>query len=141
MYEFNSNGSIKPLKAEQNKKAERENKLQNQKCLMIKKDIVSSYSPKKCVLRLKISDAVMSNDFVDRIYKFFREKSETKTNLSKINEKEFEIEIGTSFRRCSECNNLIGKYREQMCGNIIEDQGTCTTERKTKEFSYEDYFD
>ena len=60
--------------------------------------------------------------------------------FNKINDKEFEIEVGTNFRRCSDCNKLVNQYREFMDGCVIEDKGSCTHEPRSN-FSYEDHFD
>ena len=64
--------------------------------------------------------------------------SEVPTKLKEISEKEFEVEIGTAFRRCSDCTNLISRLRNFLDGNVIENKGSCTL--KEREFVYEDYF-
>ena len=61
--------------------------------------------------------------------------------LNIVNEKEFEVEIGTDLRRCTDCCSLVGRYREFLDGNLIEEKGTCTFEGRSRNFSYEDYFD
>ena len=42
------------------------------------------------------------------------------TNFKKITENEFEIEVGTDFKRCSDCTNLMGRFAEFLDNNIIE---------------------
>jgi hypothetical protein len=62
--------------------------------------------------------------------------------LIKINEKEFDIEIGTHFKRCSDCTTLVNRYREFMEDSLIIEKGNCTYEPfSSRNFSYEDYFE
>ena len=141
MAEFNEDGSIKlPEKFEQIAK-EKRNKFKTQRCILIRREIVSDITPKKCVLRITLSDVFNNNDFVENTYKYFLGSSEVPTKLEKINEKEFVIEIGTCFRRCSDCNSLVKRFRDYLEENLIEEKGSCTFEHRTQNFSYEDYFD
>jgi len=59
-----------------------------------------------------------NREFVSRIYGYFKEKAEVPTKLVKVSEKEFDVEIGTCFRRCSDCNSLVSRFRESLDGNI-----------------------
>lgn len=143
MAEFNPDGSIKlPGFAEKSIK-DKENRFSTQRCIKIRKEIVSDRSPKKCVLKILLSDNFKDNSFVQKTYSYFREKAEVPTKLSKINEKEFEVEVGTCFRRCSDCNSLISRFKEFLDGNVIEDKGSCSYEGRSSSnnFCYEDYFD
>ncbi len=141
MIEFNSDGSIKLPDSISKFVEQRENKLKKERCVLIKKDVVSFTSPKKCVLNIKLSDAFSDNSFVQTIYDYFQNSSQVPSKLTKINEKEFLIEIGTDFRRCSDCCSLLKKFRDFLDNNIIEDKGNCTFENKKEgNFSYEDYF-
>jgi hypothetical protein len=79
------------------------------------------------------------NRFIYTIYSDFNQKSSVPSSLRKIDDKNFEVEIGSDFRRCSDCTSLIAKYREFLSGNVIDEKGTCTYEGR-KSFSYEDYF-
>lgn len=142
MVEFNSDGSLKLNGRIAAKKEENEKKMHSQKCVRIKREIISFTAPKKCVLRIVLSDAFNNNyRFIDTIYGYFKNRSQTPSNLIKINDKEFEVEIGTNFKRCTDCNSLINEFREFLHGNIIEEKGSCTFEGRIKNFSYEDYFD
>ncbi|MCP3682480.1 MAG: hypothetical protein GY861_07285 [bacterium] len=116
-------------------------KLIRQKCIKIKREMVSFTAPKKCVLHITISNALTDIRFIDTIYNYFREKSAVPTKLQMINEKQFDIEIGTDSRRCSDCNSLINRYREFLDGNIIEEKGSCTFEGRKSNFCYEDMFE
>jgi hypothetical protein len=144
MVEFNPDGSLKvPAFMTENKKA-KELRLKKGNCILIKKEIVSFKPPKKCKLQLQLSEAITNNEFITKVYKYFSEKAETPTKITKINEKEFEVEIGTNFRRCSDCNNLIRKFNEFLDGNTIEEKGNCTYENnftRKQVFCDEDYFD
>jgi hypothetical protein len=137
--EFNPDGSIKLPEKFAKQKQDRENRLKNSRCILIRKDIVDTKSPKKCMLRIRLSDSIYDNSFVQNVYNVFRERAEVPTKLKKLNEKGFEVEIGTCFRRCSDCNALIARFRNSMVGSVIEDSGSCTFEKR--KFDYEDYFD
>ena len=141
MYEFNSDGSIKlPDKFVQKKKDD-EQKLINQRCIKIRKEVVSFVAPKKCVLKITLSDKFDDNRFIDTIYGYFRNRASVPSSLRKIDDKNFEVEIGTDFKRCTDCCSLIKEFREFLYGNIIEEKGSCTFEGFKRNFSYEDYFD
>jgi len=137
--QFNPDGSLKLSPKTIQQKAIDENRMKNSRCILIKRDVVNFSAPKKCVLHLILSDAFSDNRFVLTTYDYFRQTAKVPSKFLKINEKEFDIEIGTDFRRCSDCTNLIGRYREFLDGNIIEQKGSCTFEGRN--FSYEDHFD
>ena len=139
MIQFNPDGSIKLPEKFQQHKDNVEKRMQKGRCITIRKDLVSSYPPKTCSLQIKLSDAIYDSSFVEKVYKGFRERAEVPTKLKKISEKEFQVEVGTCFRRCSDCNALVARFRTSLDGNVIEDIGSCTYEKR--EFSYEDYFD
>jgi hypothetical protein len=136
--EFNSDGSIKLPGNLQKLKDEKEQKLKSQKCIKITKEMVSFTSPKKCVLNIVLSESITDSAFIEGIRRSL--EGPTPTKLIEIGPREFKIEIGTDFKRCSDCNNLIRKYREFLYGNIIEEKGTCGYKGYEKEFLYEDYF-
>jgi len=141
MAEFNSDGSIKLPSNIARLKEEQKNKLTNQRCIQIEKDVVSTYAPKICKLRITLSDAITDSRFIQTIYTEFNRGAATPSKLIEINEKEFEVQVGTDFRRCTDCTKLITQYREFLYGNLIEKKGTCTFETIKKEFCFEDYFD
>jgi hypothetical protein len=138
MMEFNPDGSLKLPGSLARITEEHKQKMRCQQCIKVKKELVSFTSPKKCVLHITLSDAIRDVRFIDTIYNYFRESTQTPTKVIKINDKEIDIEVGTHFRRCTECNNLIGRYREFLNGNLIEDKGSCTYEPRN--LAYEDYF-
>jgi uncharacterized protein with PIN domain len=136
MVEFNPDGSIKipaSIAANQERK---ELKLKKERCILIKKELVD-FKPKKCVLHIKVSEAFEDSDFISAIFRSL--ERDTPAKLIKISEREFDIEIGTDFKRCSDCNALVRRFREYLEGNMIEEKGSCT--QKEKDFYYEDYFD
>ncbi len=141
MIEFNSDGSLKLPGSVIAKKEDDKRKMQSQRCMNIKREIVSFTTPKKCVLRLVLSDAFNDNTFVNTIYGYFKNRAVVPNKLTKITDKEFEVEIGTDFRRCTDCKSLINEFREFLHGNLIEETGSCTFEGRIKNFEYEDYFD
>jgi hypothetical protein len=141
MVEFNSDGSIKLPGALAKKVEDNKDKMQRQRCIKITKDVVSFTAPKKCVLQVILSEAFSDNTFIHNIYNYFNQNAAVPTKIKQIEDRLFEIEIGTDFRRCSDCSTLIGKYREFLDGNLIEEKGNCTFEGRQNNFSYEDYFD
>ncbi len=139
MIQFNPDGSLKLPDHFVKQKAQESAKFNNTACMKIDKFVVESKSPKKCRLTLELSERQQRNDFVQNIFSFFVEKAETPMKLNKVSEKQFEIHVGTSFRRCSECTALISRYREQMDGNVILKTNNCPYE--PREFAYEDHFE
>jgi len=139
MIEFNSDGGIKLPDALIKRKQEKEYMLKKGNCLLVRKEMVSFTAPKKCVLHLKLSDAITDSRFVETNYRQF--DSEVPTKIIKLNEKEFDIEVGTHFKRCSDCSKLISGFREFLDGNVIEEKGNCSYEGKFINFCYEDYFE
>ncbi len=136
MIGFNPDGSIKLPE----QFAQKKEKLSSQRCIKIKREIVNDSAPKKCVLHITLSDVIPDNRFIENIYGYFKNRATVPNSIKKINEKEFDVEIGTDFRRCSDCSSLINEYREFLEGNIIEEKGSCTFEGMKKNFCYEDYF-
>ncbi len=139
MPEFNPDGSLK-LPGYLKDKMQKENtRITNYRCAKVKKELVSMKAPKSCLLHVKLSSAINDNRFVETIYKGFYSRVETPSKLIKISEKEFDVELGTSFRRCSDCRSLIGSLRDFLDGNLIEEKGSCYYE--PRQFAFEDYFD
>jgi len=140
MIEFNPDGSIKLPDRILKQKKDNEFKMKNGLCATIKKEIISDKSPKKCSLNITLSEKFTNDDFVMNIYSQFMDSSEVPSKLSKIGEREFEVEIGTCFSRCRDCTSLINRFKEFLEGNIIEVKGSCSFE-SNRSFCYEDYFD
>ncbi|MBU1974878.1 MAG: hypothetical protein KKG59_00585 [Nanoarchaeota archaeon] len=138
--QFNPDGSIKLPSQIEKRNQEHAHRLKNHMCIKIKREITNFSAPKKCTLKILVSEAIKDSAFVTRIHNFFKEQAEVPTKINKLNEKEFEIEIGTSFRRCTDCTKLIGRYREHLNGCLIEDKGNCTFEGR-KNFCYDDHFE
>jgi hypothetical protein len=139
--EFNPDGSIKlPTKLQQ-QNDKNVNKLLNQKCIEVRREIVSDYAPKKCNLNITLSKAIHDTRFITNIYEEWKKGSQTPSDLIKHNDKEFTVIINTNFKRCTDCNKLINTYREFLYSNLIDKKGTCTFEGFKKNFHYEDYFD
>jgi len=139
-FEFNPDGSLKFPESMLRQEADTKKRMSAQKCISIKKELVNIKSPKKCVLHITLSDAFLDNRFIETIYKEFEERSEVMSKLIKINDKEFDVEIETCFRRCSDCSSLISSLREFLDGNVMEYEGSCAYKSSNKNFSYEDYF-
>jgi hypothetical protein len=141
MFQFNPDGSLKLSQGTLQKKQEDTDRMKRGKCILIHKEMVNFTAPKKCILRVKLSDAISDNRFMDTIYAYFKAQAEVPTKFIKLNDKEFDIEIGTHFKRCSDCTKLINRYKEFLDDNLIEEKGNCTYVGPNRNFSYEDYFD
>jgi hypothetical protein len=120
--EFNPDGSLKipekfktPLKR-----------------LNIRKDILSEYAPKKC--RIHVTG---EPNLVEKIICGFQ--CETPIKLSAYEDRH-EIEIGSDFKRCSDCRELVYKLSAIVQGDCHIDNGTCTAKGIQQKFCYEDYF-
>ena len=138
---FNPDGSIKLPEQFARNKEENKEKLKLRKCIKIKKEIVSFSAPKKCILHIILSDVILDNRFIETIYGYFKDRASVPSIIKRINEKQFDVEIGTDFRRCTDCNSLINEYREFLDGEVIDEKGSCTFEGMKKNFCYEDYFE
>jgi len=136
MIQFNPDGSIRIPGHVQAQKDKKKHMWIYTKCTKIRKEVTAE-KPKKCFLHLELSLKWDRNDFVKNIFK--DTQGETPMKIHKKNEKEFTLEVGSSFRRCSDCTKLVGRYREHSNGNFILEKGTCTYE--PRQFSEEDYFD
>ena len=130
--EFNPDGSLKLPEAVIKRNQELTDKMVKGRCITIKKDIVSDKSPKKCVLHIRLSDFLNDSRFVPTILN--ESPLAVPIKLVRLNEKEFDIEIGTDFRRCSDCTSLINRYKEFI--EVIEDKGCCTYRNN---FDYTEY--
>ncbi len=141
MAEFNPDGSLKLPESIIRNKDRKKIKLQRERCILIKKEIVSDRTPKKCNLHIKLSEKFTDNSFIKNIHHYFSNNSEVPSKLIKLNDKEFDVAIGTCFSRCKDCTSLINRYREHLDGNVIEEKGSCSFEGIKRSFSYEDYFE
>jgi hypothetical protein len=141
MVQFNSDGSLKLPTSALQKKQENVDRMDKGRFILIRKEVVNFASPKKCALHIRVSDAISDDRFIEDIFRYFNEKAATPTKIVKTGAKEFDVTIGTDFKRCSDCTCLVNRYREFLDGNIIEEKGNCTFEGFRKNFSYDDYFE
>ncbi len=142
MIGFNPDGSIRMPGRMAAQKSKEDHKMQSTQCMRIRKEIVSVKPPKTCHLHLTLSDKITDQSFIENIYSYFNRNSSTPTKLIRLGDKEFRIEIGTDFRRCQDCTTLINRFREFLHRNMIENEGNCEhKQRRSQNFSYEDYFD
>ena len=141
MVEFNPDGSIKLPSSLAKKNEEDKQRMQSERCITVYKDLVSTTAPKKCILQITLSNAISDTRFIPTIYNEFKESASVPSKIKQMDEKHFEVEIGTDFRRCSDCTSLLNKYREHLDQNLIEKKGNCTFQGRQQNFAYEDYFD
>lgn len=139
MLQFNSDGSIKLPEKMANSRSRKQDKMRNERALILRKEIICKTSPKKCKLTLFLSDKIEDSRFVETIFNQVKINFETPVKLFKENRREFYIEIGTAFKRCTECSKLINEYRQFINGNFFEENWGCTF--KPREMCYEDHFE
>jgi len=141
MVEFNPDGSLKLPGSVIKSRAQSESKMRTQRCLKIRREIVNHSAPKKCILTITPSDALHDLRFIENIYSEFKERAATPTKIIAAGPREYKIEIGSDFKRCSDCTALRGRYREFLYGNTIDEKGNCTFEGRMKSWNEEDYFE
>jgi len=139
--EFNPDGSIKVPERMARSQAQESEKMKSQQCMMVRRDVVSDRAPKKCMLHIQLSEAVKDRRFVENIHKFWQDDASVPSKINKHEDGQYTVEIGTDFRRCTDCCSLIGRYREHLYGNLIDKKGSCPFEGFRQNFAYEDYFD
>jgi hypothetical protein len=123
MMEFNADGSLK-LPGGYAKQMKRIN---------IRKDIISEFAPKKCMLSI-----TGEKNRVSQVLSIFS----CDTPIKKIeSEKGFDVEIGSDFKRCSDCKSLSYKLSACVNGDCNIDNGTCTAKGFQQRFCDEDYFE
>jgi hypothetical protein len=139
--EFNPDGSVKLPGQLAAVKANAEMKMRVGRCVDVRKEVMRTHAPKMCLLHITLSDRMAGDKLIEKIHSYYmKEKSETPTKIRQINDKEWVIEIGSAFRRCSDCNSFVTRIKEFMDGNILESSGNCTFEKRVPGFSYEDFF-
>lgn len=141
MVEFNPDGSIKLPDKILKQKKDNEFRMKNGLCVTIKKEVVSDKSPKKCILHVTLSEKLTDDSFVAGIYSHFVNNSEVPSKLSKKDNNELEVEIGTCFSRCKDCTNLLNRFREFLDDNLILEKGSCSFEGRNQPFCYENHFE
>lgn len=139
MFEFNPDGSIKVPEHLRRREVDAKERLRSQRCIIFKKEVLSFEAPKKCCITMTLSDKIQDSIPLERAFKAFSELSQTRMRFYKAGEKEFSIEIGTSFRRCTECNSLIERIGHVADASAIVHKGSCTFHQR--EFCEEDYFE
>lgn len=124
--QFNPDGSLRLSVQAQAKQDEEATKMQTEKCALVKRCVINHNAPKKCLIQLKLSDQVTDSKFVEMFYSKYKEQTSTPTSLRKLSDKEFELEVGSDFKRCADCNRFIGHFRETLPGRVIDKKGNCT---------------
>ena len=139
---FNPDGSIRMPAKLARKKADEDNRMRSGRCMKIRKDLISTISPKSCALHITLSDRISDTRFIHTIFQEFNNQCKVPAGLIQLSDKEFRINIGTCFSRCSDCTSLIQRYRSFMGANVIEDSGSCEyNSNRQASFAYEDHFD
>ncbi|MBW3003106.1 hypothetical protein KY337_00960, partial [Candidatus Woesearchaeota archaeon] len=101
------------------------------------REVVSTFAPKKCRLTIKGVD----EHALENVFFHANRASQTPMKFIKIDRNEFHIEIGSDFKRCSDCNSFVSRLRTALNTSILDKRTTCTMKEREREFCYEDYFD
>ena len=124
--QFNPDGSLRLPGSAQARQDNEMNKMKTGKSVLVTRTVLSYDAPKKCLIELKLSDAITETKFVEMFYEIYKQEISTPTKLRRLSDKEFELEVGTDFKRCQDCNKFIGHFRETFPGNLIDKKGNCT---------------
>ena len=139
MFQFNPDGSLKVPGNIVRNSVINHSKMQNERCIKVRKEVIFDRSPKKCAIFITLSKKVNYARFIETLYAEFSKKTESTTSLTKISEDEYKVEVGTSYRRCTDCCSFVNELKEFI--QVVEEKGSCTFERSIPKFSYEDHFD
>jgi hypothetical protein len=141
--QFNPDGSIKLPTQLAARAADQERQMALGRCFHVRKEVVSkAVGMKKCVLHVTVSEKMAAEMPVERIYKWFLEANpETPTKIVKVDANRYAIEIGTAFRRCTDCTSFVSRLKGFTDGNIIIEKGMCSFEQNNRSFAYEDFFE
>lgn len=124
--EFNPDGSLKLTGSAQAKRKKEEEKMKNEKAVLVKRCVINHTAPKKCSIQIILSDAITDSSFVEKYYLRYKKETNTPTSLRVTSKNEFELEVGSNFKRCQDCNKFIGHFKETFEGNVIDKKGNCT---------------
>lgn len=105
--------------------------MKHTKCIKIEKEVISIDAPKKCVLHITLSQAFSDGTIVEKVYSYFQKDAQTPSKLIRKNDHEWDIEIGTTYKRCSECFEIVNRFKAYLEENVIIDKGSCYFEPRT----------
>ena len=79
MMQFNPDGSLKLSSSTIKRKQDDLDRMNNTRCMYLKREMVSFSAPKKCILRIRLSEKIIDNRFIANILKQFASNAETPT--------------------------------------------------------------
>ena len=82
MFQFNSDGSLKLSQGTIQKKQENIDRMKKGRCILIHKEMVSFSAPKKCILRIRLSDMFIDNAFMEKIHFYFKSQAEVPSKIN-----------------------------------------------------------
>ncbi len=140
--EFNPDGSIRLPTQIARAQEDNERRMKIGRCFHVRKEVVSrAAGMKKCVLHVTVSDKMAAEMPVERLYQYFIQSNpETPTKIVKVDSNRYAIEIGSAFRRCTDCTSFVSRLKGFTDGSIIVEKGLCTFEQNNRSFAYEDFF-
>jgi len=139
--QFNPDGSIKLPGWMQQARADDANRMKVGRCLRVLKEVVRTNAPKECVMHLTLSEKMANDQLIESVYKRATSRMETPMKFER-NGNDIKITVGTAFKRCQECTQLIGALKDYVAGNLILEKGNCTYDQhKGRNFSFEDHFE
>jgi hypothetical protein len=124
--EFNPDGSIKLPEGMAKKKEDDEKIFQNEPCVRVIIDEISTVTPLTCELTIQASDKVNNFDKIEYIFETSKERSMNESGLSikKITNREYVVKIVSGKDRCSWCENFRNGIERSMGVKVIN-WGSC----------------
>ncbi len=133
--EFNPDGSIKLPEGVGKKKEDDDKTFENEKCIKIVRDQISSVTPLKCELRILASEKVENPEKIESIFKHATGKFRHLADLSikKINNREYVVTIISGQFRCTWCEQFREFIGTEMDAKVIN-WGSCFNYTPSREY-------
>ena len=124
--EFNPDGSIKLPDRLVKKKIDDEKLFQEQPCIKIIKNQISSSTPLHCELKIQASKKLEDHKDIEKIFRRATGKFRHNAQLSikKINNREYTVSIISGMYRCDWCNNFKEFIKKELNVEVIN-LGSC----------------
>ena len=126
--EFNPDGSMKLPESMVKKKEDEDKIFQDEPCVRIIRDQISTVTPLTCELLIQASDKLDNFDKIEYIFETSKERVVhgvgADLSIKKINNKEYVVKIISGAYRCSWCENFRKGIERSMKVKVIN-WGSC----------------
>ncbi len=125
-FEFNPDGSLKVPESLAKEKEDNDKIFENEPCIRVIRDQVSSVTPLKCELTIEASDKLINFKRIEDLYDLAtgKFKHAAKLSIQKINDKKYVVKIISGQFRCSWCEDFR-KYLGEEMGVKVLNYGSC----------------